>query len=74
MINLMLIRESSRDRVFRRQRLLALELPLEKEFVFVGFFSQVSELSLHDQSLLRKRVSGKTMHRDVERLVDLELL
>lgn len=65
------IRESSQDRVFRRQRLLALELPLEKEFTV----SQVSELSIALAKVYsEKGVSGKTMHRDVERLVDLELL
>ena len=64
------IRESSQDRVFRRQRLLALELPLEKFTV-----SQVSELSIALAKVYsEKGVSGKTMHRDVERLVDLELL
>lgn len=65
------IRESSQDRVFRRQRLLALELPLEKEFTV----SQVSDLSIALAKVYsEKGVSGKTMHRDVERLVDLELL
>ncbi|TAE89039.1 MAG: Fic family protein [Bacteroidetes bacterium] len=65
------IRQGSQDKVFRRQRTLALEIPFDKEFTI----SQVSNLSVP----LAKQYSGagvteKTVQRDVEKLVELELV
>jgi len=63
------IRQGSHEAVFRRQRTLALEIPVDKEFSF----SEVSSLSI----LLAKqyaRLSEKTVQRDVEKLIELELV
>jgi Fic family protein len=63
------IRKTSHEPAFRRQRTLALELPLDKEFTV----SEVSGLSVplakHYAS-----ISGKTIQRDVEKLMELELV
>lgn len=65
------IRNSSREDVFRRQRTLALEIPFDREFAI----SQVSSLSipLAKQYSIAK-ISEKTIHRDVEKLVELNLV
>lgn len=63
------IRQGSREDVFRRQRTLALEMPFDKEFTF----SQVSSLTVQ----LAKQYTGvteKTVQRDVEKLIELELV
>lgn len=65
------IRQGSREEVFRRQRTLALEIPFDKEFTI----SQVSSLTVP----LAKQYSGagvteKTIQRDVEKLIELELV
>lgn len=65
------IRQGIQEKVFRRQRTLALEIPFDKEFTI----SQVSSLTIP----LAKQYSGagvteKTVQRDVEKLVELELV
>lgn len=65
------IRQGSREEVFRRQRTLALEIPFEKEFTV----AQVSSLSVPLAKLYSgSGVSEKTIQRDVEKLIELELV
>lgn len=64
------IRQGSRDDVFRRQRTLALEIPFDKEFTI----SQVSSLSVPLAKQYAGSVTEKTVQRDVEKLIDLELV
>lgn len=63
------IRHITREDVFKRQRTLALELPLEKSFVL----AQVSELSIQ-LAKAYATVSEKTIYRDLEKLIELELV
>jgi Fic family protein len=63
------IREESRIEIFKRQRLLALELPFDIEFTA----PKVSTISI----LLAKtysNISLKTVQRDIEKLIELELV
>jgi Fic family protein len=64
------IRRGSREDVFRRQRTLALEIPFEKEFSI----SEISSLSVPLAKLYSGTVTDKTIQRDVEKLVELELV
>lgn len=64
------IRLGSREDVFRRQRALALEIPFDKEFKI----SQVSSLTVPLAKQYAGAVSEKTIQRDVEKLIDLELV
>lgn len=64
------IRQGSREEVFRRQRTLALEIPFDKEFTI----SQVSSLSVPLAKQYAGAVSEKTIQRDVEKLIELELV
>lgn len=64
------IRQGSRDDVFRRQRTLALEIPFDKEFTI----SQVSSLTVPLAKQYAGSVSEKTIQRDVEKLMELELV
>ena len=63
------IRDSSRSSTYKRQRSLALELPFDKEFQAV----KVSHLSIR-LAQLYANVSEKTVQRDIEKLVALELV
>ena len=63
------IRDSSRSSTYKRQRSLALELPFDKEFQVV----KVSHLSIR-LAQLYANVSEKTVQRDIEKLVALELV
>lgn len=63
------VRHEMREELFKRQRTLALEMPFDKEFTV----SQVSNLSIQ----LAKQYTGvseKTIQRDIDRLIDLELI
>jgi len=64
------IRQGSREDVFRRQRTLALEIPFDIEFTI----SQVSNLSIPLAKQYAGGVSEKTIQRDVEKLMELELV
>jgi len=64
------IRQGSREDVFRRQRTLALEIPFDIEFTI----SQVSNLSIPLAKQYAGVVSEKTIQRDVEKLMELELV
>jgi Fic family protein len=64
------IRQGSREDVFRRQRTLALEIPFDKEFTI----SQVSSLSVPLAKQYAATVTEKTIQRDVEKLIELELV
>lgn len=64
------VRENSREDVFRRQRTLALEIPFNKEFTV----SQVSDLTIPLAKQYAGSVSEKTIQRDLEKLIDLELV
>jgi len=64
------IRQGSREDVFRRQRTLALEIPFDIEFTI----SQVSNLSIPLAKQYAGGVSEKTIQRDVEKLIELELV
>jgi len=62
--------QGSRDNVFRRQRTLALEMPFDKEFTI----SQVSSLTVPLAKQYAGSVTEKTIQRDVEKLIELELV
>jgi len=64
------IRQGSREDVFRRQRTLALEIPFDIAFTI----SQVSNLSIPLAKQYAGGVSEKTIQRDVEKLMELELV
>jgi len=64
------IRQGSREDVFKRQRTLALEIPFDIEFTI----SQVSNLSIPLAKQYAGGVSEKTIQRDVEKLMELELV
>lgn len=63
------VRLSSREDVFKRQRTLALEFPFDKGL-------SVSEISLLTVQLAKiyASVSEKTIQRDLEKLIDLDLV
>lgn len=63
------IRDSSRSSTYKRQLSLPLELPFDKEFQAV----KVSQLSIR-LAQLYANVSEKTVQRDIEKLVALELV
>jgi Fic family protein len=63
------IRDNTRVEVFKRQRALALEIPLDREFSL----SQISGMSV---VLARQyaNISEKTIQRDIEKLMQMELV
>ena len=63
------IRSSTREDVFKRQRILALEFPFDKGL-------SISEISLLTVQLAKiyANVSEKTIQRDIEKLIELELV
>lgn len=63
------IREKMRSDVFKRQRTLALELPLEKEFTVAMVPTLTIALAAAYSS-----VSEKTLQRDIEKLVEMDLV
>lgn len=63
------IRSTITDDVFRRQRTLALELPVGK---FISL-SEISNLSI-PLAKLYTTISYKTIQRDIERLIELKLV
>lgn len=65
------IRTGVHEKVFRRQRTLALELPLDTVFAL----AQVSELSVPLAKLYTSvGVTDKTIQRDIEKLIELDLV
>jgi len=63
------IRLSSREDVFKRQRALALEMPVNKEYTL----SQISGLTVN-LAKLYAGLNEKTIRRDIEKLTDMELV
>lgn len=64
-----MIRSSTREDVFKRQRTLALEFPFDKGL-------SISEISILTVQLAKvyANVSEKTIRRDIEKLIELELV
>jgi Fic family protein len=63
------IRDESREEVFKRQRTLALEMPLDKEFSL----PEVPRMSVI-VALQYASISEKTIQRDIEKLTELGLV
>jgi len=65
------IRQGIHEKVFKRQRTLALEMPLDKVFTI----PQISGLSIALARLYSNTgVSEKTAQRDIDKLIELELV
>lgn len=65
------IRESTTNEVFKRQRKLALNIPINKEFTL----SEVPELSISVARIYAaKGTSEKTIARDIDKLIELNLV
>ena len=58
-----------REEVFKRQRQLALEFPFDKGLTV----SEISVLSVH-LAKTYANISDKTIQRDLEKLIELELV
>lgn len=63
------IRTKVTDEVFRRQRTLALELPINKELLV----SEIPNVSI-PLARMYSNISDKTLHRDMEKLLELGLV
>jgi Fic family protein len=63
------IREKSQENVFKRQRTLALEMPFDQCFTI----SQVPNMTIQ-LARIYSNVSPKTIQRDIDKLIELELI
>jgi Fic family protein len=64
------IRRDSREDVFRRQRTLALEMPIDRTFSL----SEVSSLTVVLAKQYATKLSDKTIQRDLDKLIELGLV